>query len=451
VIEATIDAGQETPVEESGSLTLDPFSFLPGVASRVAGLGGNAPGHDPTYVFHTPYVKAGPGRVTATIRFDGLVAKRGTLVLRIHVLPSEEGARAQMVNSERILLNRLLTQGGEVSINFEAFRDMTYAVLGQIPDNTDAYADNLTVRFDSQQDRYAGRAAFAEARSTTFGSDKLRPTARLISLEPATLAQPVSQMCTAAQLDEPVCRDWGRRLGEPKARDRRLWERAYVLQVLTLYGMLEPDARGIGFGVEDGGLPALMAAAGVSVTVANSAGPFGGGDAAVGNEGIGDEGVAQRLLRPEICDERVFAEKVNFRSVDLTDIPHDLVNFDFSWSSSVSSTLGSVAAGQAFIEHAMECLRPNGIAVHVFDFDPTVIEQTVPSGAPYWRRREVEQAALGLISRGHEVAEVKLVLGPQKPRRRGWLSTSGGAHLDGDDGQSVTSFGLIARKAPAPL
>jgi hypothetical protein len=443
VIEAAIETGEQTPVEDSESQTLDPFSFLPGVASRVSGLGGNAPGHDPTYVFHTPYVKAGPGRVTATIRFEGLVAKRGTLVLRIHVLPSEEGARAQMVNSERIMLNRLLTQDGEVTLQFEAYRDMTYAVLGQIPDNTDAYAEGLTVRFEHQPQRFAGRTVFAEARSTTFGSDKLRPTARLISMERATLAQPVSQMCTAGQFDEPVYRKWLGRLGEASARDRGLWEQAYVLQVLTLYGMLEADARGIGFGVEDGALPAVMAATDIAVTVAGAGSPD-------GQAGGGDE-VARRLLRPGICDETVFGRRVDVRSIDLADIPHDLVNYDFAWSSSVSSKLGSVAAGLTFIEQAMECLRPNGIAVHVFDFDPAVIEQTVASPSPHWRRREVEQAALGLISRGHEVAEIKLVPGKVKGRGRDRASASEAIYVDSLAGHAVTSFGLIARKAPAPL
>jgi hypothetical protein len=443
VIEAATVAGDEKPVEDSGSQTLDPFSFLPGVASRVAGLGGDAPGHDPTYVFHTPYVKAGPGRVTATIRFKGLVAKRGTLLLRIHVLPSEEGARAQMVNSERILLNRLLTMDGEVTLQFEAYRDMTYAVLGQIPDNTDAYAEGLTVVFEHQPQRFPDRTVFAEARSTAFGSDNLRPTARLISMERATLAQPVSQMCTAGQFDEPVYRKWIGRLGEPAERDRAVWEQAYVLQVLTLYGMLEANARGIGFGVEEGGLPAVMAAAGVTVTVAQGAGPEEQMDA--------DDRLARRLLRPGICDEATFARKVDVRSIDLADIPHDLVNYDFTWSSSVSSKLGSVAAGLTFVDQAMDCLRPNGIAVHVFDFDPTVTEQTVAVGSTYWRRREVEQAALGLISRGHEVAEIKLVPAQTKKRGRDRAAAAEAVYVESLGGNAVTSFGLIARKAPAPL
>lgn len=305
-------------------------------------------------------------------------------------------------------------------MQFEAYRDMTYAVLGLIPDNSDARAESLTVRLDCQQDGSAGRAVFAEARSTVFGSDMLKPTARLISLEPATLAHPASQLCTAAQFDEPAYGEWLQRLRLPLQRSRAQWEQVYVLQVLKLYGMLEKGARGLGFAEEWGVLPAAMAAMGVSVTAASST----------------------RIVR----DARSLGDGISDCAIDFAEIPHELVNFDFIWSSAAASTLGSVAAGLRFAEQSMECLRPKGIAVHIFDVDPDGGDPA-DAGTEWvrFRRRDMEQIALGLISRGHEVAEMKISNGAFRGSR-----ASGPAAADAEAARAA-SFGLIARKAAAPL
>ncbi len=433
-------------------LSLDPFSFFAGIASRVTGLGGNAPGHDPSYVFHTPYVRAARGHATFTVHFAGLAAKRGTLVLRVNMLPLDTGAHARLVTSERILLNRLVAQGGVASIRFEAFRDVSYAIYGTISDDVDVRADALTVTLDRPDDGSDYSGALAESRSTIFGSDSVRASSHLLSTDRATMADPVSQMCTSNQFDEPVYAEWAARLHEPVRRHRKQWEFVYILQSLQRYGMIQLGARGLGFGVGREPLPALLAAMGTRIVGTDL--PPEHADSAMWLAS-GQHGLAiDSLRRPEICDEATFRQNVSFQPADMTDIPDDLVNFDFCWSSCAYEHLGSINAGLQFVENSLQCLRPGGLAVHTTEFNLTSNDQTMDSGSTViFRRRDMERLALGLISRGHEVAQIKLDIG----------DTPLDQHIDmppyTDDVQLklllgryvTTSFGIIVRKAASPL
>lgn len=447
LVEVGGQAGDPAPIE------LDPFGFFEGVASRIEGVGGgNAPGHDPGYVFHTPYVPARRGRATFTIRIEGLKAKRGTLVLRVNMMSTEPGAHARLVNSERILLNRLVAQGGVTTIAFEGFRGVVYAVMGSIPDATDASADRLVVTLDHPDDGSDYAGAVAEARSTVFGSDALRPTARLVSPARSTLADPVSQMCTASQFDEPAYARWLERLRQPRHRHRKQWEFVYILQALERYGMLQPGARGLGFGVGREPLPAVMAAMGVSVVATDLSADDAG--AAVWHE-TGQHGAALDSLRhPEICDDATFAERVSFRPADMNAIPEDLVNFDFAWSSCAYEHLGSIAAGLRFVERSLDCLRPGGVAVHTTELNLTSNDDTIDhAGTVLFRRRDMERLALMLISRGHEVAQIRFDGGSSPLDTHVDVPPYGGdPHLKMALGRyATTSFGIIARKARTPL
>lgn len=243
-------------------LALDPFAFHRNVSSRIGGLGGNVPGYDPVYAFHTPYVAAARGPASFRIRFHNLRARRGTLVLRVHMLPDEPGATARLVNSARIQINRLVQNGGEAEIDFEGFRGFTFAVLGQVPDETDAHADGLDVTLDRPADpTELARPPAEDVRTTRFGGDALRPVAHLLSLEPPSLAAPVSQPCTAEQMREPAWADRSRELGLDAEPDPARWPSVYALQVLRRYSMLDPGARGLLLG-DDGALAAALASQG---------------------------------------------------------------------------------------------------------------------------------------------------------------------------------------------
>lgn len=411
-------------------LQLDPFGFMVGISSRVTGLGGNSPGHDPDYVFHTPYVEAARGPAQFMVHFQGLTAKRGTLILRVNMLPDEPGANARMINSDRIQLNRLVKQDGVTTIRFEGFRGVTYALVGMMAGDTDAAAAALSVTLDRPADGVDRGKVLAEARSTEYGKDAARQVVHLVSLNRPTLANPVSQFCTPAQLGEPAYAEWAARLRIGGVPNDAHWRQVYVMQVLHRYAMLKDGARGIGFGASGGPLPAAIAAFGPSVTATDPPAADAEPDDA-----------REELRRPAICDDACFDRRVAFQWADPAAIPDDLVNFDFLWSVGVADGIGTIADGLGFIERSLDCLRPGALAVHAFAFSR--VARARPDPAVRFRQGDIEQLALTLISRGHEVAQIK----------------TGGDDAVGDDHAHAvrraapaaedTSFGIIIRKAPS--
>ena len=53
---------------------------------------------------------------------------------------------------------------------------------------------------------------------------------------PPTLEAPSSQMCTAAQFDEPHYARWVARFGEEVRQHRKQWEFVFILRVLERHG-----------------------------------------------------------------------------------------------------------------------------------------------------------------------------------------------------------------------
>lgn len=410
---------------EPQGLALDPFAYVSDVASRIPGLGGNAPGHDPAYTFHTAYVEAAPGPCRFTVRFDGLRARRGVLQLRVHMIPVEEGAHARAANMDRIQLNRLAAMGGEISIGFEGFPGFRFAALGLIAGDTDVEADGIRVVLDRPADPHARADHVGDGRTSSFGRDAARPATQLISTEPPTLASPVCQLATAAQLAEPAFRAWEQRLDLRPAGTLSAWRDAYILQALRRYGMLAPGARGIGFDLDGMALASAIAEDEAEILVTTSLlADAGAADAGAAGEGPPESG---RL-----------APHVTARAIDHRAIPADLVDFDFAISDGCSARLGSVQAMPRFVEAVMNCLRPGGLAVHMFPFDLAASGGRTVGDEMLFAREHIDRLALVLISRKHEVAQIKI-------DRRGAL-----VRRDVPDDE-VGAFGFIARRAPSIL
>jgi hypothetical protein len=423
----------DTSIAESqgaGALELDPFAFHPDAMSRIIGLGGSGPSPSPEYVFHTSYVEAAPGPAHFFVQFSGLKAKSGTLLLRVH-MQAEPGGRARMVNSERIALNRLIHQDGLISIRFEGFRDVTFALLGIIQGDTDAAAEGLVVTLDRPADPDTAPTHGPEAKSTAYGKTPLRPAATLLSEKAPTLADPVTQVATAPQLREPVAGGWLARL-RPKGKSGvEHWRKVFTLQALRRYGMLEEGAVGIGFEPSPSGVPAALAAMRINVVAAFPTRP--------------GQQLAPAMLKRDLatrapCDRATFDENVTARIVPWRRISEDLVNFDFLWSARANERLYSVAAAVQFVEDAMVCLRPGGLAIHVMSYDLAPGGRSTPSTERILLQQgDVERIALNLVSRGHEVAQFKI--NADDP------ILADGAH---HGVERRTMVGLIARKAPLP-
>ena len=110
-------------------------------------------------------------------------------------------------------------------------------------------------------------------------------------------------------------------------------------------------------------------------------------------------------------------------------LPGAHLAYDLVWSAWIGGTLAERIISET-IDLTMECLRPGGLAVHVLPYsrdtshDPTAFD-----------RNAVERVVLGLISRGHDVARVKLPLDS-----RLLLDETGHG-----------AFGIIARRARSLL
>lgn len=381
-------------MDDMSGQTLDPFRFHGHPVSSITGLGGTGPLPDPTYAFHTAYVPVARGHAHFLVRFTNLQARRGSLLLRIHMLPDEPGAVAKLVTSHRVQLNWLAQHGGETRLRFEAFRGARYAIMGLVPDQLDASAEMLTIILDrpaSEDDR----AAVGDPRYTAYGSETIRTVSAplLLSLEPCSFAQPVSQPCTTEQLQEPAFRKRCDTLSNLPADPMERWQVAYALQVLDRYGVLQDGARGLILGRQNHWVEHAVIAADASfyrVELDHT-----GGEAPV---------------------------------IDPADFPADLFAFDFLLSIRATDTLGNSRAAGGFIERVMECLRPNGLAVHLVGYHPD--PSLLPSVA--FDRNGLERVAFGLISRGHQTARLKPALTE---------------HLSKGSLASAIPFGLIARRA----
>lgn len=425
-------------------IEVDPFGFAPAHASRIRGLGGAEAAADRSYAFHTPYVATG-AMLLFTLRPVGLVAGAGTLTLRINALPLRAGAQATVVRTVRVRLADL-ARAGETTVRVACRKDHLYALLGTIDDAADAAATDLSISVERR--RYANALAghLAAARRAIFGWTAVPSLDRVSAARP-TLAEPTSQMCTAAQFEEPVYAEWLDRLKVPMHRHRKQWEFIYILQALRHHGALRPDARGVGFGVGTEPLPAMMAALGCHVTATDLDGDD---ERAADWRSTRQHGShVDSLRRPDICPDDILFSRVSFRPADMTDIPADLRGFDFTWSSCAYEHLGSIGAGLRFVEDSLACLRPGGVAVHTTEFNLASNDRTLDEGGTVlFRRRDFEQLARDLTTRGHAVAPLNFDAGDHPLDAHVDVPPySSDNHLKLALAQYVsTSFGIIIRK-----
>ncbi|WP_420140513.1 SAM-dependent methyltransferase [Sphingomonas sp.] len=436
---------------------IDPFAYWPQARSALPGLGGERDPPRPGYAFHTLYIAAGAGPNRFTIAFDGLSATSGVLDLRLQELHETERS-SRVLRRIRAPLRALKAQAGWLEVAFTAEAGASYALHGRLSGAHDARADGLTVSLDSWADGVRQTARLQDARSRIFAPPsrvgapfwaRSGPLERagMIIRRPATIAEPISQMCTAAQFDEPAYAAWRERMRFPLHNHRKQWEFVYILQALERHGALRPGSRGLGFGVGAESLPAFFASLGCEIVATDLP--------ETDQEAASWRGTGQHadtlagLSRPDLCTEDDFFRRVSFRAVDMTHIPPDLTGFDFCWSACAYEHLGSIAAGLRFVKESIRRLRPGGIAVHTSELNLTSNTRTVDRGPTVlFRRKDMERLALDLIREGHEVAPITYDMGDRPVDEHVDLPPYLDAeHLKVALRQYVTtSFGIIVRR-----
>ncbi len=261
-----------------------------------------------------------------------------------------------------------------------------------------------------------------------------------------TLTHPVSQACTASQFDEDAYRYWCEQIREQPRTHRKQWEFCYILQVLSLAGVLNPGRNGLGFGVGAEPLAAIFAGRGAQVVgtdlepeEAQRSGWVETDQHASGKDAMNDRG---------ICPPEQFERNVSFRFVDMNAIPGDIGTFDFCWSACAFEHLGSIRHGHEFILNTARLLKPGGIGVHTTEFNCSSNDETLKSGSTVlFRKRDFEAMIADLQAQGFEV-EVNWDLGDEAlDRHIDMPPYAADNHLKLQlDRWVTTSFGLIVRR-----
>ncbi|MBE9605315.1 hypothetical protein IAI18_10595 [Acetobacteraceae bacterium H6797] len=264
--------------------------------------------------------------------------------------------------------------------------------------------------------------------------------------EPPSLIDPVSQLCTAGQFDEPTYEAWCEALKTQPNRHRKLWEFVFILAVLEKDGLLRRGVKGLGFGTGLEPLPSLFAARGVKVLATDAPVDIEAGSGWT-ETGQHSQSVEQ-LYRKKLVRRPVFDKLVSFRPIDMNAIPPDLDDFDFCWSACCFEHLGSIRHGLEFVENSLGTLRPGGLAIHTTEFNLDSNDRTMErKHLSIFRRKDIEALYSRLTAAGHEVWPLNLHPGFEELDAHVDLPPYALPHLKLEQqGITVTSIGLVVRK-----
>ncbi len=397
-------------------LPIDPFGAMPQWASRLPGLGRDEPAPDPGYVFETMIVRPALGPVVFSVGFHNLAATHGTLVLQIAAKPAHLRTPPQPIETRSVALAELAATGGHVELDIVSRKNMFYAVSGYIYDETDAVAGGISVSLDRREESdpdWEVTGGGSDARFAKAKPPPLRPQPELVTATDPTLATPVSQPMTVRQFGERAFTAWMSTLGRATERSAEAWQDVYILQALRYYGA--PTDGGHGFAIETipSTLPAYLTRQGCSILAAS-----------VGAMPPQGEGSSPSDAMPP-------RDGVDRMQLEALTLPEELMDFEFLWTKGLPSTPGGREAFPHLVLDCMRCLKLDGIAVHIFDYEGMHAGQyrTKPTGLAY-TRAEIERIALSLIAQGQEIAQLTFAADDQRRANR----------------ERPVPFGLIARR-----
>jgi hypothetical protein len=217
--------------------------------------------------------------------------------------------------------------------------------------------------------------------------------------DPSSDAPLSSRTCHQADCGVEYVR-WLEKVGQPVVMSRKSWEHVAILRAIEAANLLSPGMKGLGFGVGREPLVPEFAFHGVDLVATDLATEDSRSDqwAATGQHALS----LADLCNSRLCPDEVVKEHTILRSVDMTRIPDDLRGFDFVWSACALEHLGTLEAGFAFVERAMDCLRPGGLAVHTTEFNLESNDATATKGQTVlYRRKDLEGLEERMAQLGH--------------------------------------------------
>jgi hypothetical protein len=150
-----------------------------------------------------------------------------------------------------------------------------------------------------------------------------------------------------------------------------------IVEALRRLGLAAPGKRGLGFGVGQEPIPALLAGMGCHLVATDLAADEGGAGWARSGQHCQS---LDRLSLPTACPADQFLAQVSHRPVNMTQIPADLRDFDFTWSSCALEHLGSLEHGLRFLVDQARCLKPGGYGIHTTEFNVLSNDRTWTTG-----------------------------------------------------------------------
>lgn len=325
---------------------LEPFSYFAGQASAVAGFGGDEAPPDPRYFFHTRYEAVRPGRAVYRLTIEGARASRGELTLRIHAFKPGAAGEISLAGGGRLLFDDLRPNRTTVTlpVRFSAAPETHYALYGFFSDPTDLVAETIGIAIEELGTPADRGGAAAEAEKTSTAVLGFGDTAKLCTMRAPSILHPVSQPCTAEQLRPDLFDGLWPEIPPLREGPAARWAMVLPLQALGGAGMLAPDNAALVLNAPHPALAEVLRAAGCTVSDAADAGTSQQFDFTIGyDQGLGSDHAA----------------------------------------------LPEILVGQT---------RRGGLAVAMLAF--------APGETPATFRNTIQQIALRLIGRGHDVAQL---------------------------------------------
>ncbi len=192
-------------------------------------------------------------------------------------------------------------------------------------------------------------------------------------------------------------------LGLTPTYHRKYWEWVAVLHHAVRTGAVGPGKRALGFAVGTEPLPSAFAQIGVHVTASDA--PIEIGVGAGWQKGGEYASRLEDLWHPTVVDRAGFDDNVTFQTCDMTNIPGDLAEYDFCWSSCSFEHLGTLQSGLDFVVESVEStLRVGGVACHTTELNMSSDADTIESGQTVlYRKRDLLGLIERLEKRGHSV------------------------------------------------
>lgn len=245
----------------------------------------------------------------------------------------------------------------------------------------------------------------------------------------------------------PLYAFWCDKIKEPPRYHRKQGEFVYIAHALWERGYLKLGNRGLGFGVGMEPLVDLFCSYGCEITASDLDEATA---AEMGWTKTNEHSSSIDQLYRGISRREDFERLATWRMVDMNDLPTDLRDYDFCYSSCSIEHVGSLDLCKRFLKKSLDTLKPGGLSVHTTELNLSSNYNTVTEGGTIiWRRRDIEAIAAEIEAAGHSVETLDFYTGSGPVDCTIDIAPGAGEpHLRLQlEGYESMSFGLIIQKA----